>query len=69
MEQFERNLPKEPHETALHIAARCWCDPETEMVEMDSRLALAFAKRVHAMLELIRIYSHSEPLDFAQERE
>ena len=28
------------------LAAQCWCDPETEMIEMDARLAEAFAKRL-----------------------
>ncbi len=31
---------------AREIAAQCWCDPETSMIEMDTRLAEAFAKRL-----------------------
>ena len=31
---------------ARQKAAQCWCDPETGMIEMDSRLAEAFAKRL-----------------------
>lgn len=30
-------------EQARQIAARCWCEPETSGIEMDSRLAEAFA--------------------------
>ena len=33
-------------ETAVAIAAQCWCDPETEGVQMDPRLAQAFADRL-----------------------
>ena len=33
-------------EAAVHLAAQCWCDTETSGIEMDSRLACAFAKRV-----------------------
>lgn len=29
---------------ALQAAARVWCEPETRMIEMDSRLAIEFAK-------------------------
>lgn len=32
-------------ESAIEMAAQCWCDKETSMIEMDSRLATAFAKR------------------------
>ena len=31
-------------EWALHRAAQCWCEPETSGIEMDSRLATAFAR-------------------------
>jgi len=33
-------------EESLQIAAQCWCAPETSMIEMDSRLAIAFSKRL-----------------------
>lgn len=33
-------------EKAIHIAAQCWCDEETQTIEMDTRLATAFAKRL-----------------------
>ncbi len=43
-------------EKAIQIAAQCWCDEETQMIEMDTRLATAFAKRLdndyHAIAEL-----------------
>jgi hypothetical protein len=38
-------LPPLP-EWALQIAAQCWCDPTTEMIEMDSRLAFVFADKL-----------------------
>lgn len=31
---------------ARQIAAQCWCDTETSGIEMDTRLAEAFAKRL-----------------------
>ena len=31
---------------AREIAAQCWCDTETENIEMDARLAEAFARRL-----------------------
>ncbi len=30
----------------LGIAAQCWCDKETSGIEVDARLATAFAKRL-----------------------
>lgn len=38
-----------PFGEALQIAAQCWCDPETAMIEMDDRLAAAFARRITAL--------------------
>lgn len=35
-----------PIDRARQIAAQCWCDPETESIEMDARLAEAFARRL-----------------------
>ena len=47
---------KKPSEKAIGQAAQCWQDEETEMIEMDIRLVLAFAKRLdnnfHAIAEL-----------------
>jgi hypothetical protein len=47
---------KKPSEKAIHQAAQCWQDDETQTIEMDIRLALAFAKRLdnnfHAIAEL-----------------
>lgn len=37
---------------ALHIAAQCWCDPETRSTVMDPILAQAFAKRLVPLLAL-----------------
>lgn len=36
-------------EVARQIAAQAWCDPETSGIEMDVRLAEAFAKRIAAL--------------------
>lgn len=33
-----------PAAWALEFAAQAWCTPETSMIEMDSRLAVAFAR-------------------------
>lgn len=38
----------EINKKCLEIAAQCWCDEETSMIEMDSRLAKAFAKRLES---------------------
>ena len=35
-------------ETPLEQAAQCWCDEATKGIEMDTRLAKAFAKRLEA---------------------
>lgn len=35
-------------EWAMHIAAQCWCEPTTSMIEMDARLALVFAEKLAA---------------------
>ncbi len=60
MEEFEYRLPDKPSEKALHIAARCWCDDETAECVMDSRLATAFAKRIHELLNMTRLYPRQE---------
>lgn len=38
-------------EEARVIAAQCWCDKETENIEMDSVLAEAVAKRIAAWMQ------------------
>ena len=38
---------------ARELAAQCWCDDETSDIEMDVRLAEAFAKRCVDLLERI----------------
>ena len=35
-------------ESSLELAAQCWCDEGTSSIEMNSRLAIAFAKRLDA---------------------
>lgn len=37
-------------EMARALAAQCWCDDETSSIEMDSRLAEAFARRLEPYL-------------------
>lgn len=47
-----------PSVESIHTAAQCWCDPETSSIEMDTRLAMAFARRldeVKADLEAVQI--------------
>lgn len=39
-----------PREDAIHLAAQCWCDEETSHKEMDSTLAMAFAKRLEVII-------------------
>lgn len=43
-------LAEMPSAEATAAAARCWCDADTSSIEMDSRLATAFAKRIDALL-------------------
>jgi hypothetical protein len=38
-------------EESRAIAATCWCDEETSEIEMDARLAEAFAKRLALWME------------------
>ena len=35
-----------PSLESIHLAAQCWCDVDTCNIEMDSRLSIAFAKRL-----------------------
>jgi hypothetical protein len=35
---------------AIAMAAQSWCDPETETIEMDTRLVQAFANRSEKLL-------------------
>ena len=32
--------------SAIELASQCWCDAETSNIQMDGRLAKAFAKRL-----------------------
>lgn len=45
---------KKPNKLAMQVAARCWCDDETSAIEMDARLAMAFAKRLDLCLDLLQ---------------
>lgn len=44
-------------EKALMIAGQCWCDETTSGIEMDSRLAEAFARRLRDWIIEARIAS------------
>ena len=46
---------KTPDELSLGIAARCWCDEETESITMDTALATAFAKRVQVLTDELEL--------------
>jgi len=41
-------------QTAIEIAAQCWCDDETSNIEMDARLANAFATRLQALIDVAK---------------
>jgi hypothetical protein len=56
MEEWEYNLPAIPSDTALQIAARCWCDTETGHCTMDADLAKAFAKRIDKLMLIARLH-------------
>jgi hypothetical protein len=43
-------MTKMPSKKALEMAAQCWCDEETSHIEMDTALALAFAKRIDNLI-------------------
>jgi len=45
---------------AKEIAAQCWCDEKTKSIEMDTRLAEAFEKRIIFLLEKINQLERSE---------
>ena len=45
---------------ARAIAAQCWCDDETSMIEMDTRLAEAFARRLAAWMETGAMHARNE---------
>ncbi len=47
----------QPSKAALEFAAQCWCDKETEMITMDSRLATAFAKRLDIQFGDVDIFA------------
>lgn len=44
---------------AREMAARCWCDKETEHLEMNAVLAEAFAKRLACWLESAAQFSRN----------
>ncbi len=35
-----------PSKNSMQLASQCWCDDDTSSIEMDTRLATAFAKRL-----------------------
>ena len=48
-----------PSEKSIGIAARCWCDDETKDIEMDTRLATAFAIRLDRIDKLIHSWAEA----------
>jgi len=45
---------------ARQIAAQCWCDKDTELIEMDVVLAEAVAKRIAAWMETAAFHARNE---------
>jgi hypothetical protein len=45
---------------ARQIAAQCWCDDDTRSIEMDSRLAEAFARRLGAWIRTGALHAQNE---------
>lgn len=66
VEKFEKFLNSAEEEMfsmideSRQMAAQCWCDEETKHIEMDVRLAEAFAKRMVILLERLRDSLHRE---------
>lgn len=58
---------------AMQIAAQCWCDPDTQGIEMDVRLAAAFAMRLECERERaeawLRVHEAAEAMDNVGEPE
>lgn len=44
-----------PSKKALGEAAQCWSDKETSMIEMDTRLAFAFARRLDNLFTTLEV--------------
>ncbi len=42
-----------PSDWALQVAARCWCDDDTGHCVMDESLAVAFARRINVILDML----------------
>lgn len=55
MSELTKNELKELKQFARGVAARCWCDKETESIEMDVRLAEAFAKRLFKLMQVVKM--------------
>lgn len=55
-----------PSRESMECAAQCWCDPETEHIEMDVDLATAFARRLDELKaerdEAVRLLREVMPL-------
>lgn len=43
------NKENDTMQSALEFVAQCWCDAETSNIQMDDKLAKAFAKRLAEM--------------------
>ena len=40
-------------EKSIQVAGSCWCDPRTETIQMDVRLAEVFAEKIDQYIEAI----------------
>ncbi len=50
-----KQVDDKPSTSSIHAAAQCWQDEETSSIEMDSRLARAFAKRLDKEITAERV--------------
>jgi hypothetical protein len=46
---------KEPCKAAIYAAAQVWCDPEVENYTMDSKLAMAVARRIAPIIDAVEL--------------
>lgn len=53
------NIEHDWMEEARAVAAQCWCDDETSDIEMDARLAEAFAKRLAYWMDTAAQYARN----------
>lgn len=51
--EVTKSTADHPGETAMGVAARLWCESETEHINMEPALAMAFARKVRGYHDLI----------------